>query len=375
MREGDLEAFVTRSSRIVERSPSMDVRATELRIVLPFLDLLGWDVHDREVVPSREVPTDDGTVAVDYALRVDRTPVVFVVTGGADGELSPEDGRRLATAMTAAGVEWGIATNGRTFAFLTREGDEQRRVECPIDELLKERAVVAHYTRDAAVERHDRRAREVRTAVAGELADERAALVEAIQDALLGVGDADAIAGEIQVASERFVDGVVAALEAGERPVDFLEGDVSGDSAAAPGDATDDASEDGTDEDVGEGGPDDDGEESPDTEYVVRFFNGRASVGAVGHSTSGGAVAQAVEYMIEQHSLNSRLDLPWGENGGRALLNYDPVHPDGSEMDDPQQLSNGYYVERAVGPEGGQAAVEKLAENSGLRVMFRGDWA
>lgn len=390
MNEGDLESFVTRSRRALDRSPSMATRATELRIVVPFLRTLGWDVHSREVVPEYEVEHAEGTVTVDHALCIDGTPAVFVVMAAAAEELAPEVGRRLADAMAGADVEWGIATNGRTYAFLSREGDDQKRVGCDLAELPDQRQLLSYYTREAAVERRDERARAVRTEVADELEADRAALVDEVHRAVVPDGfDAGPVEGELRTASEQFVDGVVGALSAGDNPgagadsshrEDAGDGDSSG--TREGNDATG-AAESGEDADDSDGGDADDGSDgddvdvsrgSTDTEYVVRFFNGRSSVGAVGHSTSGGAMAQAIEYLIEQHKLDSRLDLPWGNGEDRALVNYDPVHPDGTEMAGAEQLSNGYYVDTSVSVDISRAAVEKLAEQSGLRVMFRGAW-
>jgi len=386
MNEGDLASFVTRSRRALDRSPSMATRATELRIVVPFLRTLGWDVHSRAVVPEYEVDLEDGTVTVDHALCIHGTPAVFVMVVAAAEELAPEVGRRLTDAMAAADVEWGIATNGRTYAFLSREGGEPKRVGCDLAQLPENGQLLSYYSREAAVERKDERARTSRTEVADELDANRSALVDEVHRAIVpDETDAGPVEGELRTASERFVDDVVGALSAGDNPaesVDSAPSESAGDaeSSGDPGERDDaapspDSSDDGSDEedatDEDEGGI---SRGSADTEYVVRFFDGRSSVGAIGHSTSDGAMAQAIEYLIEQHKLDSRLDLPWGNGDDRALLNYDPVHPDGTEMADAEQLSNGYYVDRSVDVDVSRAAVETLAEQSGLRVMFRGNW-
>lgn len=391
MTVGDLDTFVSRSRRILERSGSLTPRETELRLVLPFLAELGWDVHGRDVVPDHTVEDDGDSLAVDFALRVNLTPAVFVVTGTADDDLSAADGRRLTGAMGAADVDWGLATNGRSYAFLTRTDGEIHRVECDLGDLPDEAAVLAHYAKEAAVERYEERTQGLRTDVASTLAEDRAALVDAVHEALVTPTAPGAIDDELRVAGERFVDGVLSALAAGDRPTAWFEADTADDSPSSTalpastdhtgGDAHADADvaapSDGDGEDAtrkSAGDPTEGSDESEDTEYVVRFFNGRSSVGAIGHSTVGGAMAGALEYLIEQHALDSRLDLPWGPGNGRALVNREPVHPNGAEMDDPHQLSNGYFVETAIGAKGSKAAVETLADRSGLTVMFRGDW-
>lgn len=431
MKEGDLDEFVSRAQSALERSPSMDASATKLRVVLPFLKTLGWDVHGPDVVPEYSVDAPDGAVTVDFALRLDGTPVAFVVADGAGSDLTPEEGKRLAAAMRAGGVEWGMATNGHAYAFLTLDGGEARRSGCDLAALPENRAVVREFTRAAAVERREERARERRRSAVEDLAEDRPTLVDAVRTALLDASDDPGpVEPELATASEAFVDGVIAALDAGDHPATFAEGDLPGtdgdpaatDAAADPaGEGPATGSNDAATEPEGErpptgsdegttredeansedettvtsdeetaGGSDAEASaggrrESPgivnrsnegrsDSEFVVRFFNGRSSVGAVGHSTHAGAMAQAIEYMVEQRALDNRLDLPWGGADGRAIVNYEPVHPDGSEMDASTQLSNGYHVDTTVDVSVSRAVVEELAENSGLRVMFRGDW-
>lgn len=115
-------------------------------------------------------------------------------------------------------------------------------------------------------------------------------------------------------------------------------------------------------------------EEDPDEEYVVRFFNERTGVGAIGNPTPQGALAGTIEYLSEQRALDNYLSLPWGEKDGQALLTREPEHPDGSPMEPAHELNNGYYLWTAVGTDACRSTVKDLAENLGLRVMFQGDW-
>jgi len=115
-------------------------------------------------------------------------------------------------------------------------------------------------------------------------------------------------------------------------------------------------------------------EEDPDEEYVVRFFNERTGVGAIGNPTPQGALAGAIEYLCQERALDNYLSLPWGVKDGRALLTREPTHPDGTPMEPAHELDNGYYLWTAIGSDACRSTIKDLAENLGLRVMFQGDW-
>jgi len=83
-----------------------------------------------------------------------------------------------------------------------------------------------------------------------------------------------------------------------------------------------------------------------DGEYVVRFFNDRSSIGAIGHSTSAGALVEAADYLLERGLAG--VEVPWSpDEGERTVLNVDPTRADGSPMDDPERLANGLVLETA----------------------------
>lgn len=122
--------------------------------------------------------------------------------------------------------------------------------------------------------------------------------------------------------------------------------------------------------------PDEAGGETDTEEYVVRFFDGSTTVGAVGGATPHAALRQGVEYLEDGHSLVSRLSPPWRPEDapGIAVVNDSPEHPDGTPWHDYVELSTGDYLLTGVEPEGCREILEGLAGGAGLRVMFQGDW-
>ncbi|WP_323171501.1 hypothetical protein [Natrialba sp. PRR66] len=111
-----------------------------------------------------------------------------------------------------------------------------------------------------------------------------------------------------------------------------------------------------------------------DGSYVVRFFNDRGSIGAIGHSSSRQALVQAAEYLFERGL--SGVAVPWQPpDGERTVLNDEPIVADGSPMESPQQLSNGLYLETAGTADEHAARVESLTARAGLRAMLTEAWA
>jgi len=445
--EGDLSTFVERARAVVEDAPDLSARTTDLRLTLPILETLGWDVHGPDVVADhvvRDVRSDDdgSELWVDYALLLDDDPVIFVVTAGLGESIDSADGRRLEAAMNAAGVELGIVTNGDTYVFVSG-GDDTDRVRCDLSDLPENRSIVANYTRPAVRRRRERRRAERRRSVARILANRRDDVVGGVESALVDAEFPASVAEELSVTGEAVVEGAIGALTHGKHPAEGIVHGVesmrSGSGSAGVGSTADsetgssptaddpdsdsavatattgdpatkaDEARGGTDGSDDGDGPDDDSTKGPrngrssepddaaseeratedesetegkrgdvdadgDEEYVVRFFRNRSSVGAVGHGTWSGALVQAIEYLIAQHALDGSLDLPWGPIEDRAVINHVPFHPDGVDMADTTQLSNGYFVCTTIGVDASRAVIEELAEIAGLRVMFQGDW-
>jgi hypothetical protein len=402
--EGDLSSFVDHAAGVVAGSPALSQRTTDLRITVPLLDTLGWDVHGADVVGEYAVAGDDGAVTVDFALLLEGEPAAFLVTAGLDEGVGPEHGERLEAAMAAAGVEYGLVAAGDTFAFVAGGPEDPERVRCSLSELPERGSVLAHYTRAAARRRRDRRRGEAREAAAAALADRRSAVGAAVGEAL-AADVPDPVGTELEATGAAVVDAVRDALAAGRHPSEGVDGgdagtpavdppvptpadpdaesaagtpesdapgggngSESGSEATPPGSAANGSAEDPADDEPGVSRSDD------AEEYAVRFFDGSNSVGAVGHGTAPGALVQAVEYLIDTRGVEGNVSLPWGPSEDRAVLNHDPVHPDGTEMVDAAELSNGHYVCTTIGSEGIREAVGELAESTGLRVMFQGDW-
>jgi len=398
MTEPDLGAFLERARASVAESDDLSVRNTELRLVQPFLAALGWDVHGPAVTAGVAVAADRDPV--NYALSVDDRPAVFVDVVPCEDPLREADADHLAAALDAAGVSHGILTNGRSFVFLA--GDD--RHQCRLDELPDRTDAVGMYTRSAAASRV--KAAAERRAAAERIAAQRGAVTDDLTERLVAAADG-AAAADLAAAVDEFVDDLLASLAADSTESIAREGATASTAAARESEATgadtddsDRVSDEGTDgasdggdtaaakgteegEEADGGveadGASGDGESGGDaTEYVVRFFDGRTSVGAVGTDTPAGTTAAAVEYLNERHALDAGISLPWrpdaADDEGRAVLAHDPVHPNGRPMRESEPLSNGTYLLATLDVPSARSVVEELAGEAGLRAMFQGDW-
>ncbi|MFB6150338.1 MAG: restriction endonuclease subunit R, partial [Haloarculaceae archaeon] len=85
----ELSEYVERSASLIEDSPQMDEENTKRKILEPLIDLLGWDILSlsSEVELEYSVQMGSGSKKVDYALKREDTPVVFVEAKGCDTSL------------------------------------------------------------------------------------------------------------------------------------------------------------------------------------------------------------------------------------------------------------------------------------------------
>ena len=95
----------------VLRRHSLKETPTRTIVIDPLLESLGWDVRDPDEV-QLEYPTVDGK-SVDYALKLNRRPVLLVEAKALDDAL--DDVKAITQVVGYAandGIVWCILTNG-----------------------------------------------------------------------------------------------------------------------------------------------------------------------------------------------------------------------------------------------------------------------
>jgi predicted type IV restriction endonuclease len=144
----DVDDYVTRCRQLIEASPQMDEENTKVRLVQPFLELLGWDFLSTEVELEYTVPMASGSTRVDYALLVGGSPAVFVEAKPVRSTLTESDAQQLKSYMRQElDVDWGILTNGKEFEVLTKNrersgGEEVSVIQFDLDDLTENPAVL-----------------------------------------------------------------------------------------------------------------------------------------------------------------------------------------------------------------------------------------
>ncbi|MFA9415488.1 hypothetical protein [Natrinema sp. HArc-T2] len=384
----DLRSFVARAATLVDSSPPATKQETRNWLVEPFLETLGWSVRADSCLTDHVV--DD--TPLEYVLTVESVPALFVAVESASESLDGSRANALQSAMAWSGVDRAIYTNGRKYLLLAGSS-EVDYCALELTDFDANQSVIERYSRMALGQRLGRH---TRAHVARQLAVERPTLGESITDRLADtIDESDPYTDELEAAVDSLLDRLIVAfagesLETTETTADisirFSESAGTDDSTSAvtepdgrapPNKRADDAARTGDSDDSDVSIADESEYEAEaaaeNGEYVARFFNDRGSIGAIGHSTSTGALVEAAEYLFE-HGL-SGVEVPWSPTElDETVLNADPAHADGSPMGAPAQLSNGLCLETVGDIDDRAARVEALAERAGLRAMLTGDW-
>lgn len=379
----DLERYVSRLTGILKACPPASRSKTVSWVLRPLLDELGWD-HDagRSAGPI-------GLLESDLVLPVGTdppTPALLVAAEAADGALSEDRIESIETAMTSTGIDRALYANGRSFLLLAGTGEDRLRVSAP--DLPSQGSEMALYSRSVLrthCEELDPQVRAFRrlTAFRTELIDSVVSLLEETAGTA-AAPEERVIAAFLDAAAETLVGSSDTAETSGP-DAGFVDGPPSEPGAATASDRsaegsseTPTAAQDSDDPNAaGKAAtsipasvpPDAD----PEGEYVVRVFNERGSVGAVGHSTSAGALAEATSYFFERGL--SGIRVPWAPADGSVVINDRPVDEAGERWDAFEQLPNGRYVNTGGSVSERASRVEALADRAGLRVMLSGDWS
>ena len=395
-----VEEYVATVRAALDEDPSMSARTAELRVTQPLLAVLGWDLHGGSVVAG----FDTGAGEVGFALQAGGRPRALVETVAPDDGLAPADGERLLDAMRAADIDRGLLLDGHELAVLAPGvgGEGQRRVA--LSDLPAHHDLLARFTPESL-------AADERTAAARALADRREAVVADLTDRLLAATEGRCET-PLRRATETYLDQLIRELRpAAAEPSAATGGTATAGAANTHADAASDDGDGGAtgdDHPPSDDGPDSTTDRDPDPasdadsppapeaaaatqadatgeaagtaadatstetddgEFVVRFFDGSRSVGAVGGSAPLSALLQACQHLQGQRAVFRGLSTPWAPDEVDR-----PVLTDEAGDGPTRQLPTGHYLRTDVDREEIGATVEGLAGEAGLRVMLQGDW-
>jgi len=86
---------------------------TKKKIVEPLLELLGWDLRSNEVRLEHPVRIGTKPNYVDYALILEKKPVVLVEAKAFDVILTSDHSQQIIGYGRVEGVQWVVLTNGK----------------------------------------------------------------------------------------------------------------------------------------------------------------------------------------------------------------------------------------------------------------------
>jgi len=362
MEKEAVREFVEETESILEASPQMDEEATKFRIIVPFIELLRWNTRSTEVEPEHTVRMATGKTKVDFALQLGDTPVVFVEAKPSRSSLDEDSVEQLRSYMRQKlEVDWGVVTNGKSFEVLTK-GDDGRQEEISLIQFelddLKERPDLLEILSKESIQSGKSDEIATQIAQAGEailhLQQNKEGVAKELNDVL-----SDEIGTSVPLDTEakatEFVDELISALEGQRRAIG---------TTSSP-----DEEKERTTPEV---------EDAQDVigEYVIKITNGDTAIATLADNNQSDAMAEATNYLIENHDLISVLEpLPYVPGRKNALINDQPVHPDGKgEMRTHRELTNGYYLFTSFNKRDKKRHVQRFAEKCGLEVEFEGGW-
>ena len=361
----EIDEYVGRCQQLIDSSPGMDEENTKVKLIQPFLELLGWDLYSTEVALEYTVPMASGSTHVDYALLVGDSPVVFVEAKPVRAALTDSEGRQLRSYMRQAlDVDWGILTNGNSFEVLTKTqqngGEEVSVVQFDLDDLTANPGLLELLTKesirsgksDAIAEQVAQTNRAIQA-----LQEHEDSVTEAVTDAVESeVGE---LTIDLDEQTREFVQNLVSVLREQRQ---FVSEAPPADSDTSPEDSDTDSQENGT-ETQG---------------YVIEFSDGKRipDHGSGRHTKQNQNMGAAVDYLIAEYDLLSVVDLPYVTPRARTkcTINSEPTHPNGDDMRLPYELVDGSFLETALNTRSKQSRLRGLGEHVGLSVEFSGEW-
>jgi hypothetical protein len=349
-----LREYSKQSVSLIEKSPQMDEENTKRKIIEPLIELLGWDILSADVELEYSVQMGSTPKKVDYALKREGTPVVFVEAKGCDTSLKESHEDQLTSYMRQVGVDWGLLSNGRRFKIFRRYVSNNSVNLVSLADFAVE---------DAPDNEHPLKALSRESIESGE-SRQIAEKIEAVQEAVSSLRQnkedlAENIAGEVtdvtgnavsqhvEDEAKGFVDDLIETLEEQAHRTEVV--------GKPPGGEV----------------------EHQDGDYVIRVTRDGQEVHRVAEDVQSEAMGSFVTYLIEEEGLLNEIEVPYipgTDRGTNVLLNDKPEHLDGSEMRNYQQVSEGHYLFTHMSSKDKKRYLSELPPKVGLECEFLGNW-
>jgi len=354
--EQAVREYVEHAQSIIDASPQIDEANTKAAVLRDFLDLLGWEIPTNTQL-EYSVKAFGKTYKVDYALVLEGAPVAFIEAKGVDTPLTDKHREQLAAYLKNEDVNWGVLTNGEEYEFYRRRVvDSKVNVNALTDTKLQnlpERITVLRaFTKDA-IQTGDsekiatrinnlKQARSVLESEKDRLATE---VTELLTDEI-----SDAIATPAESQAKEMID----------RLIQDIETEIVSDGAVSP------------DEEEKVSTPKVEDVQDVTGEYVIKITNGGTVIANFADDNQSDVMADAVNYLIENHDLISKIEpLPYIPGREKAIINTEPASPhDDQAMRAYRELKQGYFLDTHMDKKTKVRHVRRLAKKCGLGVGF-----
>ena len=368
MDRDEIDEYVQRCQQLIESSPQMDEENTKVKLIQPFLELLGWDLYSTEVALEYTVPMASGSTHVDYALLIGDSPVVFVEAKPVRSTLTDSEVTQLRSYMRQElDTDWGILTNGKSFEVLTKNqhngGQEVSVVQFDLDDLTDNPGMLQLLTKES-----------IRSGKSDKIAEQVAQTNRAVryleknEDRITDsvVNAVETNVGELTIdldeQAREFVQNLSSVLREQRQFVSETSRELNTVPHSSPENSQTDAQ----------------GSDGETQGYVIEFSDGTRipERGEGRHTKQNQNMGSAVDYLIEKYDLLDVIDIPHFPPQARknCTINTESKHPNGEEMRVPYELTNGYYLHTALGIRAKKSRIRDLTKHVEPSVEFLGDW-
>ena len=353
MDQSAVQSYVESAGSTISDNPQMDEATTKAAVLREFLQLLGWQIPQTTEL-EYAVEAFNKTYKVDYAFVPESRALAFIEAKGVDTNLTEQYRNQLKDYLKNEGAELGILTNGKEYEVYRVDGATPMQSASASLEELPDRVKMLEACEAPSIREQEsaailREIEELRAAQA-ELSNRKNEIASAITDVLTDEVS-ETISQQAESEAKELIDSLIAKIE----PEIQKAGRIT------VSDPTAEEAETSVDEAVSSG-------------YVVEFQTEHSTATRIHEDVQTDVMADAVEWLVVNHNLISQIQIPYVPGRSNAVINSEPVNPDGEDMRSSRELSGGYYLNTHDNSSGKQRTIRRLAGKCDFEVNFGGEW-
>jgi Mg2+ and Co2+ transporter CorA len=353
MDTASVQEYVESAKPVIKDSPQMGEATTKAALLRDFIELLGWEIPMNTEL-EYSVNAFGKVFKVDYALVLDGRPVAFLEAKGLDTTLTSDHREQLSEYMRSEDVNWGILTNGQEYEFYQRRViDTNVKVDAveqtTLQQLSNKDSIIEAYCVEAIREQesgpiieHIRELRDTWETLTSEKDELATAVVDTLTESI-----SDAVEPEAKSQAKEMIDRLIADIES---EIDTDAVSQAGGTPVSGGSTEDSPTLSGS--------------------YSVEIVQNGDVIETFEDSVQSDLIASVVGHLIQNYELISAVQpLPYIPAEKRAIIHDTPTY-NGTEMAQPRELEEGYYLEVNLSWSQKKREIERLAEACGVEVII-----